>query len=623
MKKKIISLSMKSISLILLSGWYQCILAQNPGFKYSTFFGGTSADLANAIKIDKDGYLYVCGSTRSADFPATTGAYCTHFNGVLDGYVAKIDLESNKIVWATYIGGSDVDYTEEMALDDEGNIYITGNTLSNNFPVTTGAFDTSYNGTSDGYHGDLYVAKVSNDGSKLIYSTFLGGKGSEVMEHLTVDEDGCAYVCASNSSPDYPVTCGSYNTSFNGYNSGSYLADVVVSKLSKGGDKLEYSFFLGGRGNEIGRILRDSKGNLVIVGTTSSINFPVTNGTQFPNSDSTLGHNGGALYITVIDSAGKNLLYSTFVGGSKANWPNGIMIDRNDNLFITGAAGSSDFPVTQNAYQKNRKADNDAFLLKFNLNQKKIEYCTYIGGALADAGNSILKDKRGNIVLIGTTLSSDFPFTHNALDTSYNGCNTAYPWGGDYFISVFDSTLSKLVYSTYLGGKGDDYNPSGIIDSNNNIYFYGGTRSSDFPVTTNAIYPKYSGGDSHGGDAILIKFSLDDLMNYSPTGINDKDEKSMNKFQLNQNYPYPFNPSTVISYQLPDYSNVKLKICDTLGHEIKNLVDSYQSTGEHSIVWNGTNEKNNSVSSGIYFYCLQTNEMNFQKKTVLIRYEMN
>lgn len=144
---------------------------------YSTYLGGTKAERVNAIKMDKNGFIYLAGFTNSPDFPVTPGAYCTQYKGELDGYVAKIDLQANKIVWATYIGGSNVDYLSDMSLDNEGNIYVLGNTLSSDFPVTISAFDTSFKGTSggsSGYHGDLYVSKLSNDGSKLIYSTFLG-----------------------------------------------------------------------------------------------------------------------------------------------------------------------------------------------------------------------------------------------------------------------------------------------------------------------------------------------------------------------------------------------------------------------------------------------------------------
>ena len=490
---------------------------------YSTYLGGTKAERVNAIKFDKNGFIYLAGFTNSPDFPVTPGAYCTQYKGELDGYVVKIDLKANRIVWATYIGGSNVDYLSDMSLDNEGNIYVVGNTLSSDFPVTIGAFDTSFKGTSggsSGYHGDLYVSKLSNDGSKLIYSTFLGGSESESMENLTVDNEGCVYVCASTGSTDYPVTVDSYDTSFNGYNSGRYLSDVVVSKLTKDGNALEYSYFLGGKGNEIGKIGIDSKGNIVIVGTTSSKDFPVTNGSQFPTSDTTFSQSGGALYVAVIDPTGKNLLYSSFINGSKANWPNGMLLDENDNLYITGFTGSSDFPVTKNAYQTVKKNNDDAFLLKFNMEQKKIVSCTYIGGGMADAGKCILKNTDGNIILTGTTLSPDFPITLNAFDTSYNGCNEQ--WGGDLFISIFDSTLSRLLYSTYLGGSGNDYDASSIIDKNNNLFIGGSTKSSDFPVSANAMNTRYNGGDSHGGDAVLIKLPLKELMKHSPTRRNDK-----------------------------------------------------------------------------------------------------
>ena len=161
---------------------------------YSSYFGGSGADRLNALQIDKEGFLYIAGFTASDDFPVTQGAYCAVRKGDIDGYVAKININSNKIVWATYIGGSSADYLSNMKIDKNGNVYIIGNTLSSDFPTTINAYDRTYNGASDDYHGDLYISKLTNDGSELIYSTFLGGSGTESFQNIEVDSFGYAYM---------------------------------------------------------------------------------------------------------------------------------------------------------------------------------------------------------------------------------------------------------------------------------------------------------------------------------------------------------------------------------------------------------------------------------------------
>ena len=523
---------------------------------YSTYIGSSSADQGKKVKVDKDGFVYLGGFTLSSGFPVTTGAYCTTHHGDLDAYVAKIDLQANKIVWATFLGGSGTDYLNGMAVDEEGNVYVTGNTTSSDFPCTTGAYDTTYNGSTSSSsvnHGDLYVAKLNKDGSGLIYSTYLGGKESEVGEGLTIDKEGCVYVYTCTSSYDYPVTKGSYDTTYNGN------GDLVITKLSKNGDKLEYSFFLGGSSGEGGMLEVDSKGNLIIVGSTSSEDFPVTEDALYK------GLKGSDLFITIIDPSGKDILYSTYLGGSNGDSPLGTFLDENDNLYITGGTESSDFPFMDQAFQKEKNGSTDAFALKFNTNQKKVEYCTYFGGEDLEKASDISHSTDGNIVISGYTRSTKFPCSDNAFDKSFNGYgNLDRPWGGDLFISIFDSTLSELLYSTYLGGSGDDFWSKILIDKDDNLFIFGAIKSSDFPVTENAIDNTYNGGTQRGGDAVLIKFSLDDLMNYDQTKIDAKKKDKALKV-----FPNPTQNTLQIEYPDLIHKNVSCKIIGLSGKTVQ------------------------------------------------------
>ena len=513
---------------------------------YSTYIGGEYGDRGCAIKVDKDGYIYIAGFTKSPYFPVTPGAFCTTHNGDYDGYVAKIDLQTNKIVWATFLGGSGTEWLNGLAVDDEGNVYVAGNTSSGDFPFTTGAYDTTYNGIPNStFHGDIFVTKLNKEGNGLIYSTYLGGNESEVGEGLAVDKEGCAYVYTGTSSSDYPVTAGSYDTTYN------ENGDLAITKLSKNGDKLEYSFFLGGSSGEGGMLEIDSKGNLVIVGITGSEDFPVTEDAHYKNL---IGD--ADLFITIIEPAGKNLLYSTYLGGSNGENPYGIMLDDYDNLYITGSTGSFDFPFMNQAFQKEKSDTIDAFALKFNTNQKRVEYCTYIGGENLEKGSSISCTTDGKIVVGVHTTSTNFPFPDNAFDNSFNGYgNLERPWGGDFLISVFDSTLSELLYSTYLGGSGDDFWPKIFIDNDDNLFIHGGSRSSNFPVTENAIDKTFNGEY----DAVLIKFSLDDLMNYDPQATNVQVKKIDNTVKI---YPNPAQNTLQIEYPELSKKQTSYKIID-------------------------------------------------------------
>lgn len=492
---------------------------------YSTYFGGSSAERINALKIDNEGFLYIAGFTNSDDFPVTENAYSKKRMGDLDGYVAKIDINTNKIIWATYIGGTNVEYLSDMEIDNEGNVYIIGNTLSSDFPTSENAYDRSFNGASGGNHGDLYIAKLSNDGAKLLFSTYLGGSDTESFENLALDNNGNIYICSSTSSTDYPITLNTLDSTFNGQNSGNYLADIAISKLSNDGSKLLFSTFLGGRGNETATINIDLQGRLFVIGQTSSSNFPVTNNSYFTCQDTSFRGDGN-LFLTIIDSACSEISHSTYFGGNNKNCLYDMKFDNSGNLYLVGSTLSTDMGTNNNTYQNELSGEKDAFIMKYDLSKDVVQYFTYLGGAKSEQISRLNIDERGDLIIVGTTFSEDFPTSENALGSEYNGCiGTNYPWGGDCFISIIDSTLSIRKYSTYLGGTGDDHWPIAIL-KDTNIFIGISSKSNDFPVTDNALFKNYCGGTMQGGDAILLKFSINELLNYSsPSGTNTLDHK--------------------------------------------------------------------------------------------------
>ncbi|MFC0875784.1 SBBP repeat-containing protein [Saccharicrinis sp. FJH2] len=512
------------VTFILLSivlCFNNCLSAQDLSSlpnAYSSYLGGSSADQVNSVQIDKDGFLYIAGSTMSDNFPVTENAFSTHHMGDLDAYVVKIDINTNKIIWATYIGGTSVDYLGDMEIDNQGNVYIIGNTLSSDFPTSENAYDRNFNGASGGNHGDLYIAKLSNDGSRLLFSTYLGGSGTESYENLELDKYGNIYVCSSTSSTDYPITPNALNNSFNGYNSGSYLADIAISKFSNQG-KLLYSTYFGGRGNETGKLIIDDDLNMILAGQSSSNDLPVTDGSYFTSSDTTSGRNGANLFLAVIDSSGKRINHCTYLKGNSPGFINTVIFKDDKNLLLGGSTTSSDLPVSKNAFQKEYHNDQDAFVMEYSLVNNKVNYCTYIGGSNKDICTSIAKTNDGNLLITGTSLSEDFPVTSNSFDASYNGASGS-TWGGDYFISIINSAMGTQEYSTYLGGTGNDYWPRAIVNDDK-IYIVGNTKSNDFPVTEHALFKNYGGEARQGGDVVFLRFSIDELLNYPLTSDAD------------------------------------------------------------------------------------------------------
>ncbi|OOP56041.1 MAG: hypothetical protein AYP45_11405 [Candidatus Brocadia carolinensis] len=201
----------------------------------STYLGGSSSDVGLSLALDTSGNVYVAGFTGSTDFPTTSGAYDTSWNGVDDVFVSKLDGGLTNLLASTYLGGSSSDGGFSLALDTSGNIYVTGLAVSPDFPTTGGAYDTSFNG---GY--DAFVSKLNNGLTSLLASTFLGGSGRNHGASITLDTSGNVYVAGFTGSTDFPTTSGAYDTSWNG------VDDVFISKLDGGLTSLLASTYLGG-----------------------------------------------------------------------------------------------------------------------------------------------------------------------------------------------------------------------------------------------------------------------------------------------------------------------------------------------------------------------------------------
>ena len=454
-------------------------LVIDPVLVYSTYLGGSDSEQGYGIAVDSSGNAYVTGRTSSSDFPSVNAPY-PDLRGSSDVFIFKLSADGSNAVYSTYLGGSSYEYGYGIAVDSSGNAYVTGNTGSSNFP-TVNALYPELLGSSD-----AFIFKLSADGSHAVYSTYLGGSTSDWGEGIAVDGSGNAYVTGRTSSSDFP----SVNAPYPDLRGSS---DVFIFKLSADGSNAVYSTYLGGSDSEWGYgIAVDSSGNAYVTGNTGSSNFPTVNA-LYPEL---LGSSDA--FIFKLSADGSHAVYSTYLGGSSYEYGNGIAVDGSGNAYVTGYTRSSDFPRV-NALYPDLKGRQDAFIFKLSADGSNAVYSTYLGGSDSDycsgeSGNGITVDTLGNAYVTGVTCSQHFP-TINALYSEFSGYTDAY-------VFKLSANGSHAIYSTYLGGKGNEHGHSIAVDNSGNAYVTGNTSSSNFPLV-NALYPDLWGDN----DAFIVKLS--------------------------------------------------------------------------------------------------------------------
>jgi hypothetical protein len=448
---------------------------------YSTYLGGSGGqmggDSGNAIAVDAAGDAYVAGQTYSTDFPVTPGAFQTTnhaaANETSNAFVTKLNPTGTALVYSTYLGGSSYqlqywgDAAGAIAVDAAGDAYVAGLTHSPDFPVTQGAFQTTNNCTANEC-ANAFITKLNPGGTALVYSTYLGGSGAsrpnmgiygDTADAIAVDAAGDAYVAGQAGSPNFPVTAGAFQTTNRGV--ANEDTNAFVTELDPAGTALVYSTYLGGSGNalsyEVGNAIAvDTAGNVYVAGQTPSADFPVTQGVfQTTNNCTTIY--GGCLnaFISKLNPGGTALVYSTYLGGSgntvyvsPSLWlsnggdlASGLAIDSSGNVYVTGSTSSSDFPVTQGAYQTTNNdqppcggnciGGYNAFITELNSTGSALVYSTYLGGnginpgefvgvieyGDGDQGNALALDSSANVYVAGKAVSYDFPVTAGAFQT--------------------------------------------------------------------------------------------------------------------------------------------------------------------------------------------------------------
>jgi hypothetical protein len=411
--------------------------ANGSALVYSTYLGGAGSDGGSGIAVDSSGNAYVTGVTGSPNFP-TANAFQAKGGGSSDAFVTKLNATGSALVYSTYLGGSDVDQGTGIAVDSSGNAYVTGITLSTNYP-TANAFQPAHGGGDCGggqvhYYTfpcyDAFVTKLNPAGSALVYSTYLGGSGDDWGRGIAVDSSGNAYVTGITLSTNYPTANAFQATPGGGTCPAGFAMvpchDAFVTKLNAAGSALVYSTYLGGSSGDCGLgIAVDSSGNAYVTGDTSSTNFPTANAFQAAFGGGPPYLSGGVLFlhkdafVTKLNAAGSVLVYSTYLGGSDDDDGQRIAVDSSGNAYVTGETSSTNFP-TANAFQAAKGGDWDAFVTKLNAAGSALIYSTYLGGSFGDCGTGIAVDSSGNAYVTGSTQSPNFP-TANPFQAATSG----------------------------------------------------------------------------------------------------------------------------------------------------------------------------------------------------------
>ncbi|MCS1352160.1 SBBP repeat-containing protein [Mechercharimyces sp. CAU 1602] len=383
------------------------------------------------------------------------------------------------VLYSTYLGGSSADCGNAITSDEAGFTYITGLTDSTNFPVTSGAFQTIFPDACS-----VFVAKLNQSGSGIVYATYLGGERAvNIGSAIAVDDENCAYVTGETGSTQFPVSTNAFQSQYPGGD-----ASAFVSKLNATGTSLVFSSYLGGNQNDFGNgIAVDKEKATYVTGITASSNFPVTSSslqTQFSGG-------GFDAYVTKINQAGRSLLYSTFLGGTKEDFGFAIALDENGSAYITGETCSTNFPTTTGAFQTQfaGQGNSNAFVSKIDATGSQFNYSSFLGGTSRDYGAGIAVDVTGAAYVTGGTQSGNFPISSSAFQTQLNAIESA-------FVTKVNPNGSQLAYSSFLGGTFVNEGNGIQVDAQGQAWVTGSTESIDFPVTPTAFQRTQRGDTS-------------------------------------------------------------------------------------------------------------------------------
>ena len=410
--------------------------------------------------------------------------------------MTKLNPAGTALVYSTFVGGSNMEFGNGLAVDAAGNAYVTGTTKSTNFPTTGGAFDRTLNtpGTCPRCgidNTDGFVFKLNAAGSPRLLHLSRRRPRHRLAAGYRGNRAGNAFVVGETPSSEFPTTAGAFDRTRSGQ------IDMFVTKLNPTGSALAYSTFVGGAQVDNGQsITVDAAGNAYAMGSSSSTDFPTTAGAFDRTANG--GFDGT---VTKLNPAGSALVYSTYLGGQDSDGGSDVTLNGAGNAYVVGGTSSTNFPTTPGAFDTTPDG-SDGFVTKLNPAGSALVYSTAIGGSASDSLGGIVLDPAGNAWLAAGTTSADFPVSADASDPTFNGV-------GDAVIAELNAAGSALPFATFLGGSQAEGAADIGRDGAGNLYVTGNTFSMDFPATVGAFDTVWNGDPTiFWGDAFVAKLSL-------------------------------------------------------------------------------------------------------------------
>lgn len=654
-------------------------LVIDPVIDYATYVGGTGTDPGQAVAVDSNGEAYLTGFS-DAGFPTTAGAYDTAYGGGMnDAFVAKLNAAGSALIYATYLGGANQNIGMSIAVDGDGNAYVTG-LAGAGFPTTPGAYQTAFGGDNtpgsaapDPAFGDAYMSELSPTGAALLYSTYLGGASWDEGTGIAVTPAGNVYVTGFTFSNNYPTTPGAYQPTLSALAAANEKNDAFLTELSPKGNgaaDLLYSTYLGVYGEysdtPMGyyKVASEVDGDAVLVGNTATGNFVTTAGAYETTFDPSSGSDVFVMRIHPGGAGPADAVFSTYLGPAD-DWAMGIytgyglVLDGAGNIYIAGNTGYASYPTTAGAYEPVFTGVTSATVAELSADGSTLLYSTLLGvsptaGTYSDG---IALDNCGDIYVSGATAYAGFPVTPDAFQPTFGG------GGFNGFISCLNPTLTgaaQLVFSSFLGTGSDNFCYGLAQDPADNIYA-AGYSSGGIPTSVGA----FQTGDPNGnvdGSGFVAKIDVTSLCGSTPTptatntatptptstptntptatrtatpsttpSITPTPTMTITPTATVSNYDIfyvsanAYNPSTdnpvsiCVAYsQYP--GEYDLWIYNTAGEHIKTLDhEELNAPISQSYTWNGTNKYGDKCASGVYIFYLVEPFSQKTKRIALIR----
>lgn len=472
-------------------------LVIDPVLEFSSYFGGIGMDVANVVRVDQSGNIYLAGETESLNFPTRNG-FTSTIGGAGDAFVIKLNPSGTAILFSTFLGGRNPgDRIWDLQIDAMQRIVVCGETNSLNFPVTEDAAQRFFRGNTDGF-----LSVLTPDGRALAYSTYLGGSLQDIAYSLAIEEAGSVVLTGQTRSSNFPILQALQPQLLG-------ASDVFLTRIDPQGE-IALSTYLGGAdldpsgtGEEIGySVAVDPEGNLYLAGMTGSSGFPTVRPVQ-PRFG---GVEDG--FVCKLDPYGETILYSTFLGSSRSDTLRGLVVDAFGQACVSGSTFFADFPTVA-ALQATYRGNTDAFVAKLSAAGNHLIFSTFLGGTGPEnigtlrstvPSSALAIDRVGNLYLAGKTGSRDFPMVA-PLQGELHG-------DSDSFVSVIDSAGSSLLFSTFFGSRFTGVNwvderAMGVaVTPAGTVYLAGQVLQNDL-VTRRPLQGTYGGGLSDAFLAII------------------------------------------------------------------------------------------------------------------------